>query len=163
LDNAGEWKWLKPICTKHGITMQFTAPNTPQQNAIVEREFPTIRNMAYACLQASDMSDADQMLHWAHAVDDCTVARNLQPRKKWANAYEPFGEKPPVKPKDLVPWGAKGWMTNRTKIKGKFTPKAVRVTRMGYAKDHSSDTYIVLKEDTKQYVMSRDIKWDEPR
>jgi hypothetical protein len=37
------------------------------------------------------------------------------------------------------------------------------VTRVGYSKDHSSNTYIVLKHDTNQYVDSRDIKWDEPR
>ena len=79
LDNAGEWKWLRPVCARHGIQMQYTAPNTLQHNAIIEREFPTIRNMAYACLMASDMSENEQMLHWAHAVDDCTIARNLQP------------------------------------------------------------------------------------
>ena len=67
--------------------------------------------MAYACLMASDMSENEQMLHWAHAVDDCTIARNLQPRGEWPNAYVPFGDKPPVKSKDLMPWGEKGWMT----------------------------------------------------
>ena len=75
---------------------------------------------------------------WAHAVDDCTMARNLQPRKDWRNAYEAFGERPPVKSKDLMPWGAKGWMT--TKIKAKWQPKAVRVRRVSYAKNTSSDT-----------------------
>jgi hypothetical protein len=105
--------------------MQFTAPHTPQQNSVVEREFPTIWNMAFACLQASDMSEAEQVLHWAHAINDCMIVRNLQPRKEWANAYEPFGEDPPVKAKDLIPWGAKGWMTIRSLIKPKWKPKAV--------------------------------------
>jgi hypothetical protein len=106
LDNAGEWVWLKPVCAKHGgITMQFTSPHTPQHNAIVECKFPTIRNMAYACLQSSGMTEGEQMLHWAHAIDDCTIVRNLQPRKEWKNAYEPFNEEPPVKPQDMIPWG----------------------------------------------------------
>ena len=143
--------------------MQYTAPNTPQQNGIIEREFPTIRNMAYASLQASDMSESEQMSHWAHAIDDCTIVRNLQPRKEWSNAYEPFDEQPPVKAKDLMPWGAKGWMTTRETIKAKWKPKAIRVTRVGYAKNHASGTYIILKHDNKQYVESRDITWDEPR
>jgi transposase InsO family protein len=103
LDNAGEWVWLEPVCARLGIIMQYTAPSTPQQNAIVEREFLTIRNMAYACLQASSMSDSNQMLHWAHAINDCIIVWNLQPCKSWLNAYEPFGEEPPMKAKDLVP------------------------------------------------------------
>jgi hypothetical protein len=97
LDNAGEWVWLEPVCVRLGITMQYTAPSTPQQNAIVEREFPTIWNMAYACLQSSSMSNSDQMLHWAHAINDCTIIQNLQPHKSWLSAYNLFGEEPPVK------------------------------------------------------------------
>ena len=163
LDNAGEWEALRPICAKHGITMEFTAPHTPQLNAKVEREFPTVRNMAYACLMSSGMSQRMQMVHWAHALDDVTILRNLQPRKGFKDAYEPFGEKPPVKPEHLVPFGARGWMTKRNKIKTKWTPKAEEIIRVGYAADHPSDTYLVRKVGNGQYVYSRDIKWDIPR
>jgi hypothetical protein len=164
MDNAGEWQaHVAPMCKSLGITPEFTAPHTPQFNAKVEREYPTIRNMAAACMTASDFSRSEQMLLWAHAVDDCTILRNLQPRGDYANAYEAFNEQPPVKTKDLIPWGAKGWMTKRDKIKPKWKPKATRVRRVGYAKNHSSDTYLVLKDDTKKFVESRDIKWDEPR
>jgi Reverse transcriptase (RNA-dependent DNA polymerase) len=48
-------------------------------------------------------------------------------------------------------------------IKPKWKPKAVQVTRVGYSKDHSSNTYVILKHDSNKYVKSRDIKWDEPR
>ena len=154
---------MKPTCVELAITMEFTAPETAQFNGVVEREFPTIRNQAMACMLASEMSTGEQMLHWAHAVHDCTITRNLQPRGEYENAYVHFGEQPPVKPKDLVKWGAKGWMTKRNKIKTKWQPKAVRVTRVGYAEDHSSDSYIVWKHDTDKYVVSRDVKWDEPR
>jgi transposase InsO family protein len=89
MDNAPEWDSLKPICAQMGITMEYTAPYTPQFNGLVEREFSTIRNQAMACLLGSDMSSSEQMLHWAHAVDDCTIARNLQPRGDFENAYVP--------------------------------------------------------------------------
>jgi hypothetical protein len=59
--------------------------------------------------------------------------------------------------------GAKGWMMIRTTIKPKWKPKAVQVTRVGYSKDHSSNTFVILKHDTNQYVKRWDIKWDEPR
>jgi len=106
LDNAGEAKLLEDVCKRHGIKMEYTAPDTPQYNAKVEREFPTIRNMAYASLMASGLSNNEQMLHWAHAVDDATLMRNLQPRGNWANAFEPFDEKVPVRPEHLVKFGA---------------------------------------------------------
>ena len=99
LDNAPEWNSLKPTCVELAITMEFTAPETAQFNGVVEREFPTIRNQAMACMLASEMSTGEQMLHWAHAVHDCTITRNLQPRGEYENAYVPFGEQPPVKPR----------------------------------------------------------------
>jgi len=163
LDNAGEAKALEKICAVRNITIKYTAPNTPQYNHKVEREFPVIRNMAYASLMESGMSDSEQMIHWAHAIDDSTVLRNLQPRGEWASAYEPFGEKIPVKPKDLVKFGAQGYMTKRSKIKAKWTPKAKEVIRVGYAHNHPSDTYIVRKKSNNEYVTTRDVKWDTPR
>jgi hypothetical protein len=48
-------------------------------------------------------------------------------------------------------------------IKPKWKPKAIRVTQVGYSKNHSSNTYIVLKHHNNEYVESCDIQWDEPR
>ena len=37
-DNAGEnIAGLKAVCDSNGITMEFTAPHTPQMNGVVER------------------------------------------------------------------------------------------------------------------------------
>jgi hypothetical protein len=111
------------------------------------------------------MSDSNQMLHWAHDINDCTIIWNLQPRtKSWLNAYKPFGEEPPVRAKDLIPWWALGWMTVRTSsnIKPKWKPMVIQVAQVGNAKNHSSDMYIVLKHHYTEYVESRDIQWDEP-
>ena len=163
LDNAGEAKALERVCAVRDITMEYTALDTPQFNHKVEREFPVIRNMAYAALMESDLPENEQMVLWAHAIDDSTVLRNLQPRGEWSNAYEPFGEKVPVKPKDLVKFGARGFMAKRGKIKAKWTPKGEEVIRVGYAHDHPSDTYTVRKESNKQFVTTRDVKWDTPR
>jgi hypothetical protein len=48
-------------------------------------------------------------------------------------------------------------------IKPKWKLKAIRVTQVGYAKNHSSNTYLVLKHHNNEYVESPDIQWDEPR
>ena len=48
-DNAGEnQKHLSELGTKHGFTLEFTAPNTPQQNGVVEQSFVTLQNQAFA-------------------------------------------------------------------------------------------------------------------
>jgi transposase InsO family protein len=41
-DNASEnTKQLQEMCTESGAQIEFTAPNTPQQNGVVERAFVT--------------------------------------------------------------------------------------------------------------------------
>ena len=163
MDNAGEVKAIEEICAKHGIVVEYTAPNTPQYNHKVEWAFPTIRNMAYASLLSSGMSESEQMVNWAHAVDDATLMHNLMPRGEWMNAYEPFGEKVPVKSKDLIKFGARGFMAKCNKIKAKWTLKAEEVIHLGYVHNHPSDTYVVKKKSNGQVVMTRDVKWDIPR
>jgi len=163
LDNPGEAKEIKEVCKWHGIKLEYTAPDTPQFNAKVEWAFPAIRNMAYTFLMSSGMTDTEQMVHWAHAINDSTIMKNLQPHGEWLNAYEPFGELAPVHPENLVKFGAQGWMIIWQKIQEKWTPKAEEVIWVGYAADDSSDTYIVWKKSNGEYVLSCDIKWAEPQ
>jgi len=40
-DNAGKNQELINLCARYGITIEFTAPHTPQQNGVVERMFVT--------------------------------------------------------------------------------------------------------------------------
>jgi hypothetical protein len=43
-DNAGEnLSNLQAVCHKYNVGMEYTAPNTPQHNGVVERKFVTIR------------------------------------------------------------------------------------------------------------------------
>jgi len=163
LDNAGEWKHLHKLCRKFGVVMEYTAPHTPQFNGPVERAFPTVRNMAFASLMASDFSASEQKVQWANALQDATICRNLMPRGEFANAYKPFDEDPPVQPQHLMKFGAKGWMTIRTTMKTKWVPKAEEIRRIGYSLLHSSDTYLVKKVSNGRSVESRDVTWEEKR
>jgi hypothetical protein len=45
------------ICTKHGIQIEYTAPNTPQQNGVVERKFVTIRDRSCAAMINAKLND----------------------------------------------------------------------------------------------------------
>jgi hypothetical protein len=40
-DNAAEYGILERLCKKFGITIEYTAPYTPQQNGVVEQQFAT--------------------------------------------------------------------------------------------------------------------------
>ena len=52
LDNSGENRSLQKECDKAnlGITFEFTAPATPQQNSVVERRIPMLMGRARAML-----------------------------------------------------------------------------------------------------------------
>ena len=52
LDNSGENRSLQKECDKAnlGITFEFTAPGTPQQNSVAERAIPTLMGRARAML-----------------------------------------------------------------------------------------------------------------
>ena len=53
-DNAGEnLTSLSLVCDKFGIIIEYTAPNTPQQNGVVERKFVTIRDRSSAAMHAA--------------------------------------------------------------------------------------------------------------
>ncbi len=44
---------LATLCQERGIQLEYTAPNTPQQNSMVERKITTNRNRAFVMLLAA--------------------------------------------------------------------------------------------------------------
>ena len=64
-DNAGEnIKGLSAMCDRLNITIEFTAPHTPQQNGMVERKFVTIRDRSVSAMLKAKFSDESQGLLW---------------------------------------------------------------------------------------------------
>ena len=145
LDSAGENLAVAATCKQKGVIVEYTAPYTPQFNGVVERMFATIKGKGTACLVESGIKEKARKKTWAHAFDDICVVQNILPRKGYVDAYEPFHEKAPVRAEHLVPWGVLGEMTKPTK-QPNFQDKSERVRRVGYDRDHPSDTYLVRKE-----------------
>ena len=54
-DNAGENNILNKQCIEEemGILFEYTAPGTPQQNSIVERDFPAMFGKVRAMMNAA--------------------------------------------------------------------------------------------------------------
>ena len=61
-DNAGENKTLEEECKKEGlgITFEYTARNTPQQNGQVERSFATLYGKIRSMLRAAGMTQTEK-------------------------------------------------------------------------------------------------------
>ena len=57
-DNADEnAKYVKELCNKYGVTPEFTAPNTPQQNGFVEQAFTTVKAKGLDMLEAANFTN----------------------------------------------------------------------------------------------------------
>ena len=116
---------LRLVCDKYGITMEYTAPNTPQQNGVVERKFVTIRDRSSAMTYNANWSATQEGKLWAESISTSETLTNIVANSK--NVQSPdelfFGTKPTLY-KHLVQYGRVGYVAIRTKIKKKLAPKA---------------------------------------
>ena len=95
-DNGTEFKnaILNEFCTDKGISRQYSAPRTPQQNGVVERKNMTLVEAAKTMLNEAKLS-----LHfWAEAVNTTcyTQNRNLINKDYNKTSYEIMDNKKPT-------------------------------------------------------------------
>ena len=77
-DNAGEHQdKLCIVCEKKGVVLEYTAPNTPQHNGVVERRFVTDRNRAFAMMLSASFSKETQQQLWAEAFNTAEKLGNI--------------------------------------------------------------------------------------
>ena len=160
-DNAGEHlTTLVEFCKKKGIKMEYTAPNTPQQNGVVERRFVTDQGRGLAMMFAANLTPEYHKLLWAEAMSCASNIGNIlaNSRTKKAPITVWDGSTPSLYP-HMVQWGRVGYVTIRSKFRKKMTSKSYKGVMMGYAANHSGDTYRMFKPETKTIVMSRDVRW----
>jgi hypothetical protein len=76
-DNAGENEaYVQKVCAEHGITLEMTAPNTPQMNGVVERSFATCKARAFATMYCARFTLESQGLLWPEAINTMTKLGN---------------------------------------------------------------------------------------
>ena len=166
-DNAGENEsFVLEICAEYNIQPEMTAPNTPQMNGVVERSFATCKDRAFATMYCARLSLETQALLWPEAINTITKLGNSLPKRgetddpytKW---FGPDAPKPRILD-HLQPFGRVAYITNRSKIKAKLDPKSFKCIFVGYADDHSGDTYKFYNPATKKTILSRDVhQWME--
>ena len=141
-DNAVEnVKGLSSVCSKYNITIEFTAPYTPQQNGMVERKFVTICNRSMAAMYKAKFSDESQGLLWAKSADTHTRETNIvcNSHDVKCSDWKFYGTQPTIY-KNLVQFGRVGFVT-LDKKPAKLDKKAMKCVMIRYSSDHPEDTY----------------------
>ena len=160
-DNAGEnQKGFEKLCEENGITIENTAPDTPQQNGVAERRISLLIQRANAAMRHAQLTNEARELLWPEAVDCMNDLENITCTTLHDKcADELFTGKPPKIYPYLVEWGRIGFVTIRQKFKSKWKEHSFKAAMVGYAKNHSGDTYRMYNPKTKKVIESRDIKW----
>ena len=87
LDNSGENRSLQKECDKAnmGITFEFTAPGTPQQNSVAERRVPTLMGRARAMLIQAGIESKYKGEFWCEVIFTATKLDNIMVRPERTN------------------------------------------------------------------------------
>jgi hypothetical protein len=142
--------------------MEYTAPNTPQMNGVVERHIAvTARTTTYAMLTGAKLNEKFRTRLRAEAKTTANKLKNLHVTttngKCPAGVF--FGVKPKLSPEYWVEFGRQGYVTDRKKIKRKDKQRGKPMIMVGYADNHSPDVYIMYNPITNTVILSRDVKW----
>ena len=83
-DNAGENKVLEKLCIEcnMGIRFEYTAPQTPQQNGVVERLFPTLSGKVRAMMNHAGFTSNMRSYFWTECANTATKLEGLMQRNK---------------------------------------------------------------------------------
>ena len=157
-DNGTEFKnsMIKTYLASEGITHNFSAPRTPQQNGVVERKNRTLVEAARTMLNASGLP----LTFWAEAVSTAcyTQNRSLIVKRFEKTPYHLLhGKRPNIK--YFHAFGCKCYVLNDREPLGKFNPKSDEAIFVGYPWDCVAYRTFILK--TKTVVVSTNVSFDD--
>ncbi|KFD64701.1 hypothetical protein M514_23159 [Trichuris suis] len=131
-DNGGEYcsTQMELYLTENGITHRLSVPTTPQQNGVDERKNRTLVEMARCMI----IQSKDPISFWAEAISTANHIRNRCPSRS-LNGKSPFefwfGRKPRIG--YFRTFGIKGFVLNKRPEKGRFNPRGIPCTFVGYS------------------------------
>ena len=139
LDNAGEHKGKLPkACDSMGITLEYTAPNTPQMNGVAESRIQDSTRAVATMLGGSQLNEKEKSALRAETASTYAVLRNLHVATlDGKSSHELFDGKPSqLAPQYWIEPGRIGYVTDRKKIKGKAQSRGSPCVFVGYAPNH---------------------------
>jgi hypothetical protein len=156
-DNGGEFIGeFRRELLRHGISVETSAPYTPEQNGVAERMNRTLVESARSMIHAQRLEQA----FWAEAVLTAAYIRNRvvsrstdgkSPEERWS------GKKPTVR--HLRVWGCNAYAHVPSEKRSKFDAKSVKCIMVGYAE--GSKAWRLWDDERKRLIISRDVVFNE--
>jgi hypothetical protein len=145
------------------ISVEFTAPYTPEQNGMTERAFQTLFNKTRALLNQAQVPKWMRDNLWAQCARLATVLDNILVKhsgdkssfEKW------FDYKCPRWFSHMRIFGEIGIVQDGTKnkIRAKLANRGYPAIFVGYPLNHSPDVYQMYNWETKHIVLTRNVVW----
>ena len=147
---------LYEFCTEKGISRQYSAPRTPQQNRVVERKNRTLVEAAITMLNEAKLP----MYFWAELVNTTCYTQNRTQINQDHNktSYKIMANKKPTV-KYFHVFGAKFFTLKDDEQLGKFESKAHEGIFLGYSLE--SKAYRVYVIDHKKVIESMNVTFDD--
>jgi hypothetical protein len=162
MDNAAENVSLKSNLEKEGlpVEVEFTSPNTPEQNGQVERSFATLWGRVRAMLNNSGVEKDFRNELWAECASTATKLSNLIVRTKEGSPFELFYGRKPKVGKNLRIFGEIGIKITRAQVHHeKLNNKGNECIFVGYEDNHPQDAYRVFDLKNKTIMITRNVRW----
>ncbi|CAJ1937323.1 unnamed protein product [Cylindrotheca closterium] len=159
-DRAGENMQFQDEAKNEGLglTFEFTAPNTPQQNGRVERKFATAFGQVCAMMNTARMTETMRGNLWAEAADTATkLDTALVYQRGEQSSHQTFWKQEARFARHLRTFGEMAVIKVHTKIKGKLKDQTWILR-----KSTGSFQKLIWKfyyPKTKQISSSRDVSW----
>ena len=152
LDNSGENRSLQKECEKQnlGIIFEFTAPGTPQQNAVVERKIPTLMGRSRAMMIDAGFSQQDKRKFWREVISTATKLDNIMVRKERTKPpYTLLYNEEARYKKYLRSFGEMAVIaiSDGKKMRSKLDTRGRTGIFVGYADDHAGNVYRFMYND----------------
>ncbi|KAJ9547151.1 LOW QUALITY PROTEIN: hypothetical protein OSB04_019694 [Centaurea solstitialis] len=146
-DNGTKFKnsVIEEYLTSVGITHNFSAPRTPQQNGVVERKNRTLVEAARSMLNAFSLP----LTFWVEAMYTAcyTQNRSLVVKRFEKTPYQLlYNKRPNIK--FFHVFGCKCYVLNDREPLGKFDPKGDDAIFIGYAWDSAAYRVYILRTKT---------------
>lgn len=156
-DYGGEYRSreLDDFYKAEGISAEYSAPYTPQQNGKAERVNRTLKERVRAALL--DAGAEDEL--WAEALAAAVYVMNRSPKEgATVTPWEAFtGRRPNVS--NLRVWGGRAWALKPDKHQRRLESRTAVGRFVGYTV--SGNAYRVLLDDTDRVVERRDVLVEE--
>ena len=149
---------FETYCNSVGISHEFSAPRTPQQNGVVERKNRVLQEMARVMLLSNNVPRN----LWAEAVNTaCYIGNRVFLRPGTRNTFYELwkGKRPNVS--YFHTFGSKCYILNDRDQLGKFDAKSDNGIFIGYALN--SRAYRVFNLKTRSVMESSNVVFDDER